>query len=347
MKNKILTLVLFICGLAVSALTGCDSEEKAAVEYIIPVVNRCNEPFCFDDYFRKVKTVYLRSDNEYTAPTMISDIYFIDSYAFILEISDRRLSKIDLKKGKVVNQIRVKRNQCVLSGDKDHLYLLGFGNKNIITIYDLDLIPTDSLELKNVSVSSFSRIKNGFIFLNGRETGNRGKYVITNSRLTRAVSYKKVGAPYKPYKKNEPISIAFSEVFIKGSFGRILCYDNENQDGYLYDGEKLKRLFHIGTDVTDPEAVPLKNTQMIYSLKGNRLFHYYNEDFTDGVAYFDKDNNLVAQGPAYDSNKEGLFRYTYRQVGRKLVRIRMEKAEDRDKNPNNTTYAQIDFYRLK
>ena len=346
MKDKNLTLVILICGLALSTLTGCNSDDSA-IEYIIPVVNRCNEPFSFDDYFKKENTVCVNFDDEYPVAAMIHDVFFTDEYAFILDIVNRNLSKIDLEKGKVVNQIQVKRNQTVLSGDDEHLYLLRCGNVDIIYEYDMDLTPIDSFKLKNVYASSFSRIKDGFIFLNARETKNKGRYVITNSNITKAVSYKKLGERPKTYDKFDPIMIISSEVFIRDSHGKVLCFDFENNDGYMYDGKNLKRLFHIGTDVSDPAAVPLKNMQVIYSLNGNILFHYYNEDGTDGVAYFDKNNNLVAQGPSYDTGAEGLFRYTFRQVGKKLVRIRMEMPEERGEYPYKSTQAQIDFYRLK
>ena len=345
MKCRILTLAILICGLVLSAFTGCDRDDSV-VEYTIPVVNRCNEPFSFDDYFRKLKRVNVDFDDEYPVSAMISDIVFTKRYAFILDVN-RVLSKVDLRKRKVVCQRPMKRSQVVLSYYDKHLYILGLGSNCIVYEYDLNLNQTDSISIRNMDASSFCRMKNGYIFLNSRETSTRGRYVITNKTLTRGVSFVKVGERPKPYNRFEATMILSSEVFIPGSFGKVLCFDFEHNDGYRYDGEKMKRVFHVGTDVTDPDAVPLRNTQVIYASDGKILFNYYNADATDGIAYFDKHHNLVVQGPSYDTATEGLFKYRYRQVGRKLVRIHMVMPEDRGDYPYKAIQAQFDFYRLK
>ena len=345
MIHKKRTLVILFLGLVLSALIGCESD-NSVVEYTIPVVNRCNELFPFDDYFKKPKRVNVNIDDEYPVSAMMRDVVVTNKYAFILDVN-RNLSKIDLRKRKVVNQIPTKRNQVVLSYYDKHLYVLGMGSNYVVYEYDMDLNQTDSIMVKNMDASSFCRMKNGFIFLNDRETSSRGRYVITNKRLTKGVSFVKVGGRPKPKSKYEPTFVLSSEVFIGGSYGNVLCFDFENNDGYRYDGEKIKRTFHVGTDVTDPDAVPLKNTQVIYASNGKILFHYYNDDATDGIAYFDKHHNLVAQGPAYDANEGGLFMYTYRQAGRKLVRIHMVMPEERGEYPNLSTQAQFDFYKLK
>ena len=345
MIHKKRTLVILFLGLVLSALIGCESD-NSVVEYTIPVVNRCNELFPFDDYFKKPKRVNVNIDDEYPVSAMFTDVVVTNRYAFILDVN-RKLSKIDLRKRKVVGQIPTKRSQVVLSYYDKHLYVLGMGSNYIVYEYDMDLNQTDSIMVKNMNASSFCRIKDGYIFLNGRQTGNRGRYMVTNKRLTKWVSFVKVGERFKPYNKYEATFILSSEVFIPGSYGRVLCFDFENNNGYRYDGGKLKRTFHVGTDVTDPDAVPLKNTQVIYASDGKILFHYYNDDATDGIAYFDKHHNLVAQGPAYDANEGGLFMYTYRQAGRKLVRIHMVMQEERGEYPYLSTQAQFDFFKLK
>ena len=196
-----------------------------------------------------------------------------------------------------------------------------------------------------MKASSFCRIKDGFIFLNRRETGNRGKYVVTNKSLTKGVSFVKVeGRSYKRYDTRLMLS---SEVFIPRPFGKVLCFDIENNDGYRYDGEKLKRVFHVGSDINDPALSPLNNLRLIYASDGNILFNYYNDDGTDGMAFFDRHHNLVAQGPSYDATQEGLFKYKYRQVGKKLVRIHMVIPEERGRYPYKATQVQFDIYRLK
>lgn len=345
MKNKILILVILICGLVMPTLTGCVSND-GVTDYIIPVVNRSNEPFSLDDYFRKPRRVNVTFDDEFPVSAMITDVVVTNRYAFILD-AKRNLSKIDLRKRKVVNQISAKSSQFVLSYYDKHLYVLGLGKDCIVYEYDLDLNRTDSILVKNMTASSFCRMKNGYIFLNGRETGNRGRYVITNKTLTRGVSFVKVGELPKRYKKNEPTMIYSSEVFLPGSYGKVLCFDMENNDGYQYDGEKLKKVFHIGTDVADPEAVSIRGTQVIYASNGNILFNYRYADFTEGFAYFDKSHNLVAQGLSYDTGNNGMAKYRYRQSGRRLVRIHMVMPEELGDFPYQSTQAQFDFYRLK
>lgn len=341
---KKLTLVILICGLAISVLTGCEMDDSS-VEYVIPVVNRCNAPFSFDDYFRKPKRVNVNLDDEFPISATISDIVFTRRYAFILDGS-RKLTKIDLSKRRVVDQRQFKRSQVVLSYYDKHLYVLGLDSNCIVYEYDMNLNLTDSTSVRNMNASSFCRIKDGFIFLNRRETGNRGKYLVTNKTLTKGVSFVKAEGR-GPYKRYDTRLIFTSEVFIHRPFGNVLCFESENNDGFRYDGEKLRKVFHVGTDIADPDVTPLNNLRVIYASNGNILFNYYNDDGTDGMAFFDKNNNLVAQGPSYDATQEGLFKYKYRQVGKKLVRIHMVQPEDRGRYPYRATEVNFDIYRLK
>ena len=343
MIHKKLTLLILFYGVALLALTGCDVDDSV-VEYTIPVANRGNETFSFEDFFRKPKRVNVDLGDEFPVSASYSDIVFAKRYAFILD-ANSRLSKIDLRKRKVVDQRLFKRSQVVLSYYDKHLYVLGLDENCIVYEYDMKLNLTDSTSVRNMKASSFSRIKDGFIFLNRRETGNRGKFVVTNKSLTKGVSFVKVEG--RSYKRYDTRLILSSEVFIPRPFGKVLCFDIENNDGYRYDGEKLKRVFHVGSDITDPALSPLNNLRLIYASDGNILFNYYNDDGTDGMAFFDRHHNLVAQGPSYDATQEGLFKYKYRQVGKKLVRIHMVIPEERGRYPYKATQVQFDIYRLK
>ena len=343
MKEIRLTLVILFFGVVISALTGCDVDDSV-VEYTIPVANRSNETFSFEDFFRKPKRVNVDLDDEFPVSATISDIVFAKRYAFILD-ANSRLSKIDLRKRKVVDQRQFKRSQRVLSYYDKHLYVLGLDDNCIVYEYDMNLNQTDSINVMNMKASSFCRIKDGFIFLNRRETGNRGKYVVTNKRLTKGVSFVKVEG--RSYKRYDTRLILSSEVFIHRPFGKILCYDIENNDGYQYDGEKLRRVFHVGSDINDPALSPLNNLRVIYASKGNILINYYHDEGTDGMAFFDRHNNLAAQGPSYDAVQEGLFKYKYRQVGKKLVRIHMVIPEERGRYPYKATQVQFEFFRQK
>ena len=343
MIHKKLTLLILFYGVALLALTGCDVDDSV-VEYTIPVANRGNETFSFEDFFRKPKRVNVDLGDEFPVSASYSDIVFAKRYAFILD-ANSRLSKIDLRKRKVVDQRQFKRSQVVLSYYDKHLYVLGLDENCIVYEYDMKLNLTDSTSVRNMKASSFSRIKDGFIFLNRRETGNRGKYVVTNKSLTKGVSFVKVEG--RSYKRYDTRLILSSEVFIPRPFGKVLCFDIENNDGYRYDGEKLKRVFHVGSDITDPALSPLNNLRLIYASDGNILFNYYNDYGTDGMAFFDRHHNLVGQGPSYDATQEGLFKYKYRQVGKKLVRIHMVMPEERGAYPYKAAQVQFDFYKLK
>ena len=343
MIHKKLTLLILFFGVALLALTGCDVDDSV-VEYTIPVANRGSATFSFEDFFRKPKRVNVDLGDEIPVSASYSDIVFAKRYAFILD-ANSRLSKIDLRKRKVVDQRQFKRSQVVLSYYDKHLYVLGLGENCIVYEYDMKLNLTDSTSVRNMKASSFCRIKDGFVFLNRRETGNRGKYVVTNKSLTKGVSFVKVEG--RSYKRYDTRLILSSEVFIPRPFGKVLCFDIENNDGYRYDGEKLKRVFHVGSDYNDPAFSPLNNLRVIYASNGNLLFNYYNDDGTDGMAFFDRHHNLVAQGPSYDATQEGLFKYKYRQVGKKLVRIHMVIPEERGRYPYKATQVQFDIYRLK
>ena len=344
MIHKRRTLVILVLGLVISALTGCKID-NSTVEYTIPVLNRGNETFSFEDFFRKPKRVNVDFDDEFPVSATIWDIVFAKRYAFILD-GNSRLSKIDLRKRKVVDQRQFKRSQVVLSYYDKHLYVLGIDEKCIVYEYDQKLNLTDSISVRNMKASSFCRIKDGFIFLNRRETGNRGKYVVTNKSLTKGVSFVKAegrGA----YRRFDTRLIISSEVFIRRPFGKELCLDIENNDVYRYDGEKLRRVLHIGTDINDPALSPLNNLRLIYASKGNFLFNYYHDDGIDGMAFFDKHHNLIGQGPSYDATVDGLFKYKYRQVGKKLVRIHMVVPERRGTYPYKASQAQFEFFRAK
>ena len=338
-----LTLVILVLGVMISSLTGC-RRDYSTVEYTIPVLERSNEAFCYDDFFRKPKRVNIGFDDEFPVSATIWDIVFAKRYAFILD-GNSRLSKIDLRKRKVVDQRQFKRSQVVLSYYDKHLYVLSLDENCIVYEYDMNLNMTDSTSVRNMKASSFCRMKDGFIFLNRRETGNRGKYVVTNKSLTKGVSFVKVEG--RSYKRYDTRLILSSEVFIPRPFGKVLCFDIENNDGYRYDGEKLKRVFHVGSDITDPALSPLNNLRLIYASDGNILFNYYNDYGTDGMAFFDRHHNLVGQGPSYDATQEGLFKYKYRQVGKKLVRIHMVMPEERGAYPYKAAQVQFDFYKLK
>ena len=344
MKNKQLVLIILVLVLTASALTGCKMD-FSTVEYTIPVSGRGNGTFSFDVFFKKPKRVNVSFDDEFPISAMYSDIVFAQRYAFILD-ANSRLSKIDLRKRKVVDQRQFKRSQVVLSYYDKHLYVLGLDDNCIVYEYDMNLNLTDSIYVRNMKASSFCRMRDGFIFLNRRETGNRGKYVVTNKRLTKGVSFVKVEGR-EPYKRYDTRLILSSEVFIRRPFGKVLCFDIENNDGYQYDGEKLKRVFHVGSDINDPGLTPLNNLRVIYASDGNILFNYYNDDGIDGMALFDKNHNLVAQGPSYDTTQEGLFKYKYRQVGKKLVRIHFVMPEKRGAYPYKCTQVQFEFFTQK
>ncbi len=332
-----------LIALLLLAQTGCRMD-YSTVEYTIPVLNRSNETFSFDDFFRKPKRVNVVFDDEYPVSATIWDIVFSRRYAFILD-GNRRLSKIDLRKRRVVDQRQLKRSQAVLSYYDKHLYVLGGYDDCIVYEYDMNLNMTDSTNVMNMKASSFCRIKDGFVFLNRRETGSRGKYVVTNKSLTKGVSFVKVEG--RQYKRYDTRLILSSEVFMRRPFGKVLCFDIENNDGYRYDGEKLKKVFHIGTDFNDPALNPINNLRMIYAYKGNFLFNYYHDDGTDGMAFYDKHHKLVGQGPSYDAIQDGLFKYKYRQVGNRLVRIHMVTLDAPGTYPYKASQAQFEFFRLK
>lgn len=331
------------CLVVLLLLMGCRMD-YSTVEYTIPVLNRSNETFSFDDFFRKPKRVNVDFDDEFPVSATIWDIVFAGRYAFILD-GNSRLSKIDLRKRRVVDQRQFKRSQVVLSYYDKHLYAIGVDNNCIVYEYDMNLNMTDSTSVRNMNAASFCRFKDGFIFLNRRETGSRGKYVVTNKSLTKGVSFVKVEG--RQYKRYDTRLILSSEVFMRRPFGKVLCFDIENNDGYRYDGEKLRKVFHIGTDFNDPALNPINNLRMIYAYKGNFLFNYYHDDGTDGMAFYDKHHNLVGQGPSYDAIQDGLFKYKYRQVGNKLVRIHMVTPDAPGTYPYKASQAQFEFFKLK
>ena len=333
-----------VCALGLTFLTGCAS--KNTTDDVIITVNDPGEKmFPIDDYFQVDKRVYVSAEGGYFLSD-IHDIYVTDEYVFILDYS-QSISKIDLASGEIVSQLNQQGRgpqdylyPLGISGDDKYLYLLDAG-KNI-HIYDFDLKHQDKIYLDDVpSPSSFSKTKEGFVFLNSFENDSIGKFVITDHRGRLTDSY--LMLPQEDMPKGIVMAVVnyTQKYFIPDSYGNVLCHDSKDNAVYLYDGKEMKKKFQLKLD-DDLLGTPGVYIKQIFSPNGNILINYFCNGMGD-YAYYDKDCNLIAQG--IGGGQIPFFPIC--QIGNKLVTAFTTDDEVGAELPGRSIQAQIIIHRTK
>lgn len=350
-------IIIAICGLISAVLTSCSGKKTDAI--IIMLNNPGDDLFPFDDYFEVERIVDVSVQGEFKPlSNQIEYVHIAEGYAFIWDYENLTISKIDLNTGVIVSQIPTgSENYINMKGDDEHLYLLK-RFKKIIHVYDLDLKEQDTISFKFIpALSAFAKTKDGFIFLNTYNNKKKGRFIMTDDKSSKAISFihsskeeipqllAAQGGTPKTSSRVHATMIYSGDLFMPYPNGKILCFDPENNKAYLYDGKKMKKLFQINTDSYNWETRAPFIIQ-IGSIRDNKLFvYYYNWNYY--LAYYDKKYNLIAHGSYCPSHGLIISTPIWQKDGDKLISIVVPEEETVPNDPGKTAQAQIVIYRPK
>ena len=331
-----------VCVLVSALMAGCGGNKKAAQDVILTVNDPGESLFPVNDFFRTEKRLSVKADGEYFLSD-INDAFFSDDFAFILD-QRQAVSKVDLKTGEIVSQLRqIGRgpkdylDAMNLTGDDDHLYLLDMSGKSV-HVYDFDLNHIDKYNIDFIPrPSSFTRTKDGFMFLNSFDDDSIGMFVVTDSQCRKIATY--LPKEVTPAEEDDD-DFMFMEIFIGKYFlpdlqGKVVCHNPKTDDLYLYDGKSLAKRCQVkmGDDFI---GKPGSYIRKIFSLNGNTLVNYMC-DKGSCYAYFDQNFNLIAEG----SGKNDPEFFPMSQVGDRLMTVVVSK------DLSASEQAQIIIYRTK
>lgn len=337
----------------ISVLTDCRG--KNADDVIIMLSNPGIDHFPIDEHFHVERTVNVSTQGEFTPlSNQIQTIHIADEYAFIWDDGNLTISKVDLNKGVIVNQISG-RNYSIMRGDDEHLYFQDKFKKNIhildLSFKELDIIHFDFIP----APSSFAKTEDGFIFFNTYNNKKKGRFLMTDDKCSKAISFiqsskeeapppliqGKTGRTSKQSGVPNGKMIYSHFLFSPYSNGKILCFDPENNKTYLCDGKKMKKLFQINTDsfnwVTSAPYII-----QINAVKENKLIKYY-YNHNGYLAYYDKKYDLIAHGIIGPANAT-IDSPLWQQVGDQFITIIVPDDETSLKSPEKNFQAQIVFY---
>ena len=296
---RCLYLIVPLCGLVLSFMTGCGGK-KSADEVVVRFRDPGEKLFPIKDFFQIDRNVNVRADGDYFMSD-VSDAFFSDDFAFILD-QRQAVSKVDLKTGQIVSQLhQIGRgpndylNAMNLTGDDEHLYLLDMGGKSV-HVYDHDLNHQDKFNIDYMpGPSSFTKIKDGFMFLNSFENDSIGLFVVTDNRCRKTGTFLKK----EPAQEGEDDEMNFfviniGKYFIPDSYGNVVCHNPNTDELFLYDGKTIWKLCQIKKDdsLTGTPGVYIKQ---VFTFNGNTLVNYF---CGKGACYalFDKNYNLIEEG---------------------------------------------------
>ena len=330
-----------VCVLVSALMTGCGGNKKAAEDVVLTVNYPGERLFPVNDFFRIEKQLSVKADGEYFLSD-INDFFFSDDFAFILDYR-QAVSKVDLKTGEIVSQLRqIGRgpkdylNAMNLTGDDEHLYLLDMSGKSV-HVYDFDLNHIDKYNIDFIPTpSSFTRTKDGFMFLNSFDNDSIGMFVVTDSQCRKKATYlPKEATPAEDDDELMFMAIFVGKYFLPDLQGDVVCHNPRTDELYLYDGKSLGKRCQVklGDDMIGKPGAYIRK---IFSLNGKTLVNYMC-DKGSGYAYFDRNFNLVAEGLGI--NDPAFFPES--QVGDRLMTVVIPKDE------SESEQAQIIIYRTK
>lgn len=348
MKRIIGFLPVLLLLFQLFVITGCGHNNNNVTDsLVLSFQDPGDNDFPVDEFFSLEKKLDIVDSGEYLLSS-VNCVFYNDDYAFLLD-GRFAVSKVDLNTGKIVKQIcQVGRGPqdylrpVNITGDKDHIYLLDFDSKRV-HVYDLDLNHQDRFDVDYIpSPSSFTKTKDGFIFLNSNEDTKLGAYVLTDDRGVKKASYLEL--------KSEPVyaegEMVFRVVytdncFFAGTDGKMACYYNNTNEMYLYDGKTFKKQFTVKPD-DNLEGTRGVNIAKVWSLNGKTLVGY-RCDFKPSLGLFDKDGNLLAYG--HGKNVAQSFPI-YPSGDRVLLLIQMQDLLEKQ-GADKSVQAQILLYRSK
>ena len=122
----------------------------------------------------------------------------------------------------------------------------------------------------------------------------------------------------------------------------MLCFDPEQNQEYLYDGKRMRRVFNIKTDdgLTGSRLPVIKQ---VYSLDRKTLISYtYNRNRC--MVYYDRKYNLIAQGVLPSTENGAHVDPIIMQVGNGLIRIDLTSIQPHAVVPGKSVQARIIYY---
>ena len=290
-----------VCGLLVSALMSGCADKKSNV--VITVQEQPTKIFPIYDYFQVDRTVYVNADDEHLLSD-INSVYMNGNYIYTLD-SSHKLSKIDLNTGDIIGQYcQVGRGPqdyifpIGLTGDDQYLYLLDFMGKAVHK-FSFDLKHQGKFSLENMNAtSSMLKIRDGFIFFNSFESENVGKFAVTDNEGQIKQSFINGQEELQP-ETDAPVmkTIFTDQLFVKTPDGKVLCFNPDGKEAYLYDGNDMDPLLRIFMDMNYEKKpqTPDPFVKQLYYVNGNVLINYsYNMETY--FSYYDKNFKLKASG---------------------------------------------------
>ena len=356
---KCLFQIFPVCGLVISALTGCGGN-KNADDIVITVKDPGDKEFPVSDYFQVDKRVYVSAEDGYYL-ALVTDAYVTDNYAFLYD-TQQRISKVDLSTGKIVSQLDRRGRgpeeylmAMGIAGDDKYIYLMENNSGRIIHAYDYDFKHQYKFSIDWPTMpSTFISLGNGFLFQNSSENDSIGKFVFTDNQghITKSFLELQEKEP-EPDSNGDIVMLVVvhtEELFIPDSKGNILCYNPDTDEAYLYDGKSMKKQFRIKMD----DGMPNQPTPMInkvFAPDGKILVNY---SYTKRGAYnrygnfaiFDKDYNLVVEGTGGLREGEAPF-LPMLQKGNQLITVDNTDDAVGAVLPGRSIQAQIVFHSLK
>ena len=304
-------------------MIGC-AEKKSNV--VITVQDQTGKIFPIYDYFQVDRTVYVNADNEYLLSD-INSVYMNGNYIYTLD-SSHRLSKIDLNTGDIIGQYcQVGRGPqdyvfpIGLTGDDQYIYLLDLmGNSVHKFSHDLKHQGKFTFENSNAT-SSMYKTRDGFLFFNSFDNEGIGKITVTDNEGKIKQSFVNQKEEQQPESDSPVMKTIFtSQLFVEADEGKVLCFNPDGNEAYLYDGSDLNPLMKIVMDQNYEKIpqMPDSYVQHLYCINGNVLINYsYN--LGGAFSYYDKDLKLIATGEYTLTSKEQAPFQPICQVGDKLI----------------------------
>lgn len=348
-----LLFITLIIGTTLSVFTGCQGNKTDDV--IIMLSNPGNDKFPLDDYFQVDRIVNVSIQGDFKPlSSNIKYVHIANQYAFIWDYDNLAISKVDMSTGVIVSQISG-RSYSIMRGDEEQLYCQE-NFKNNIHILDLNLKEQGIINFDFIPApSSFAKTKEGFIFLNTYNNKRKGRYIMTDDKCSKAISFlqsSKEEAPPPMIRgeggRNMKLSGASNGktvypqvLFTPYSNGKIMCFDPENNKAYLCDGKKMEKLFQINTDNFNWETRAPYIIQ-INTVKDNKLIvYYYNWNYY--LAYYNKKYDLIAHG-LYGSSYWAMNTPLWQTEGNQFVTVVVPDEETPPGYPEKSVQAQIVFY---
>lgn len=314
-----------VCVLVSALLTAC-ADKKSNV--VINVQEQPDKTFPIYDYFQVDKTVYVNADDEH----LLSDInsaYMNGNYIYTLD-SNHKLSKIDLNTGDIIGQYcQIGRGPqdyifpIGLTGDDRNLYLLDFMGKAVHK-FSFDLKHQGKFSLENMNAtSSMFKTKDGFLFFNSFDSEGVGKIALTDNNGQIKQSFVNQKEELQP-ETDAPVmkTIFTDQLFVQTPDGKVLCFNPDGNEAYLYDGTDMEPLLRIFMDMNYEKKpqTPDPFVKQLYYLNGNLMVNYsYNMDTY--FSYYDKNFKLKASGKYALTDKEQAPFQPICQIGDKLITV--------------------------